>query len=684
MSIQSTGLVLVSALLLGGCTSNPYFIGSGCPGANGPSRDATPCGATVVGAAGASSDDSGLSFAVDLDQSGVSRMSAELELPAGPLGAALRLRGENATASAWPSDDAAFSLQMGGIPVLALAAPFTDDTGAVGLSSGSSTYMAESSDAGALGSDDFAIELVFRTATGATLVDKRGSGVGWAVNVTPEGVLTLDLQDAQSSVQILSEPLVPEAWYDCLFWVSHAAGGRVYCNGREGASTDVSALGNLDGATTLAIGGGPVVGDLAEVALLAVFDAKVGLLGDPVNWPGISRKRFAALTGVSPRAALGSALPQTGLRDSAAYLDLQKDSTTRLFLVGPDWPRVTCLRDAAGVRDCGYLSEPKRTRWASPEAAAWTASELSVSPNQADFADGERRMSALVPSPALAPHTLSWTGTYSGARQVLSFFVRAEAGQFVAASVSNRVAVIFDLGAGAVVTAVPASSGVRTTIEAWGNGLFRCSYAFEPDAGALTYQLEALGDASGAPFAGDGSSAWLDLAGLQLDVGEANAGSLLASDTEAADQLTFLADDGNLPTSSAVNVALRVLLPAGARLTDQAVLSLNLGGEFENQVELYVTGDTGQLKFWGLRDGATHWAFTHPASFTDGLRHTIEADWQTGAAQLSVDGVPATENALIANTPPFSLDRIDVGFSSSSSGSLEGLLAGIEIGTGAP
>jgi hypothetical protein len=48
-----------------------------------------------------------------------------------------------------------------------------------------------------------------------------------------------------------------------------------------------------------------------------------------------------------------------------------------------------------------------------------------------------------------------------------------------------------------------------------------------------------------------------------------------------------------------------------------------------------------------------------------------------------VDGVPVSQNALIANTPPFSLDRIDVGFSSSSSGNLEGLLAGIEIGAGA-
>ncbi len=680
--LQSTGLALISAWLLGGCTSNPYFIGSACPGANGPGRDATLCRASATSAAGGAgtTGDSGLSFAVDLDQSGVSQLPAELELATGMLGASLRLRGENASASSWPSDEGSFALEMSGNAGLALAAPFTDETRAVGLTAGSS-YVAQSADAGALGSDDFALEVVLRVAPGASIASKRDASAGWALTITAEGVLTLQLQDAQRSLLIASETLVSGAWYDCLFWVSRGAGARVDCDGREGVDTDVSALGDLDSEATLTMGGGTVTGDAAELVLFELFDAGNSGLGDVANWPEISRKRFAALTGVAPRIALGSALPELGLRDSAAYLDLEQAATTRLFLVGPDWPRITCRSDTAGVRDCGYLSEPERTRWLEPEAAAWTPSELVVSPNQADFADGAHSMSALVPSTALAPHTLTWTGTYGGARQALSFFVRAESGRFIGLSVANGAAAIFDLSAGTVVSA---PSTARVTIEDWGNGLFRCAYVFEPDPGALTYQIEALADASGAVFAGDGASAWLAVAGLQLDVGEANAGSLLAAATQAADQLTFVADDGNFPTSTAVNVGLRVLLPAGARLTDQAALSLNLGGEFENQVQLYVTGDTGQLKFWGLRDGVTHWAFTHPASFTDGLRHGIAASWQTSAAQLSVDGAPASETALIANDPTFLLDRLDVGFSSSSSGSLEGLLAGIEIGSGAP
>src|SRR5450432_762311 len=618
MSIPLPTLAVSSALLLGACSPNPYVIGAACPGADGPGPNAKPCG--TAGAAGAG--DSGQTFAIDLDQSGTSFLADSLDLPGGTLQAALRLRGENATASAWPADSGSFRLETAATPGLALPAPFTDGTQAVSLASDSPSYVAENAAAGSLNSDDFAIELVLRAATGITIADRRSGGVGWAVKSTPTGALVLELQDAERLLQIASEPLIAGAWYHCLFWVSRSAGGRADCNGRAGALVDASALGSLDPATTaLAVGGGGASSsDRVELALLTIFDAKKSDLGDPASWDAVSRKRFAALTGVSPRVALGSSLPEPGLRDSAAYLDLQRGSVRSLFLVGPDWPRVACRSDAAGVRDCGYLSEPKRTRWVPPEAATWTPNELTLTANQAAFVDGERRMTALIPSAQSAPHTLSWTGTYGGARQALSFFVRAESGQFVAVSASNGGEVIFDLHAGTVVSSPPTARGA---IEEWDRNVFRCAVIFAPDPGALTYQIELLSDASRTPFGGDGSRVWVDVAGLQLDVGAANPGSLLSSDVQLADTLSFVANDGNLPSSTAVAQSLRLLLPAGPRLTDEAVLSLNLGGDFANQVQLYVTGDTGELKFWGLRGGDTHWAFNHPASFVDGLRHAV-------------------------------------------------------------
>jgi hypothetical protein len=675
-----TTFLCIASLVLHACTSNPYYIGASCPGAE---RAAQPCdeggagGAGAAAAAGASSD---LNFALDLDQSGASHLQSELELAGHRIEASLRFRGETATSDDWPSDQGALLVKGGSAPLVQLEAPFTDGTRAVGLGSGAPTYVAQSPEPGAVDADDFALELVLRGVPGASVIGKRAAGPGWALRVEAGGALTLELTDAERTLQVSSEPLVARAWYHCLFWVSRSAGGQSYCDGRAGPPSDVSALGDLASDTPLAVGGGASDGSLStELAHFSLFRAQAGALGQSADWQAVSRLRFAELTGVSPRVARGSLLPRPGLRDSPAYLDLQRgiSAARHLHLVGPDWPRITCRADTAGVRDCGYLSEPKRTRWLDARADTWTTSALTVATDSAVFADGEQRMAGLVPSAEQVAHALSVSGTYGGARQALSFFARAEQGQLVGVSVTGRDRAIFDLEAGAVLRT---PTDAQASIEAWGDGLFRCALVFEPEAGTLTYQLQLLDSAGAELFLGDGKSAWIDVAGLQLDVGGAYASSLLAADSQAADQLSFVGSDGNLPTQDTVVERLRVLLPAGPRLTDQAVLNFNRGGEFDNQVQLYVTGDTGELKFWALGDGETHWAFTHPLSPIDGRRHQIEASWGPSFAQLSVDGTSITNDRLIESPAAFALDRIDVSFSSNSSGSLEGLVAGIEIG----
>ncbi|HEX2873246.1 MAG TPA: hypothetical protein VHP33_18435 [Polyangiaceae bacterium] len=676
----------VVCLLLVACTSNPYFIGASCPDASdasapcntgGSAGSATGGSAGAAGMAGAAGSASDLSFALDLDHSGASQLTSELTLPGGGITASLRFRGETATLQDWPSDQGALLIKSAAAPVVQLEAPFTDGTRAVGFSSTETSYIAQSAEPGEVGADDFALELVLRAAPGSSILGKRTALAGWSVALGADGALTLDLADEQLTLQIASEPLVPMAWYHCLFWVSRTAGGQAFCNARPGAATALGALGSLGTAQPLTVGGGAAGSAGSELAHFSLFRTPAGGLGAADSWAAASRQRFAELTGVAPRVARGSLLHQPGLRNAPAYLDLQRGAAARhLFLVGEDWPRITCRADAAGVRDCGYLSEPKRTRWLDAAPEEWSASALTLLGNNAAFADGEQRMTGLVPSALSGPHSLSVTGTYGGARQALSFFARAEQGHLVGASVSGFDLAVFDVEAGSVVTE---PTGTRASIEAWGDGLFRCALSFEPDPGPLTYELTLLDDANADSFAGDGVSAWLDLAGLQLDVGDAYAGSLLAADDQPGDRLSFVGDDGNLPAGSDVVERLRVLLPQGPRLTDQAVLNFNRGGEFENQVQLYVTGDTSELKFWALSEGEAHWAFTHSVSPIDGLRHQIEASWTPSAASLSMDGEAVTRNALLANEPPFLLDRIDVGYSAGS-GSLAGLVAGIEIG----
>jgi hypothetical protein len=657
-------------LAAGACTRNPYVIGTICPalGADAGVPDprcgstATPNGTLVVG----------------LDSSGTSAPAfGALPLASGDVAPSLRLRGERATASAWPTDGTAVLAQGPGTPTPGLGAPFTDATRAVALPAAAPGYVASDSSVGAVGTDDFALEVVFRALPGATLLAKQSGAIGWTLSTTATRALELDLGDGRQAAAIASAPLTSGAWYHCLVWVSRAAGGRADCDGSAGALTPLIPLGDLGGALLAAGGGVPI-----RVAHVALFRVKAGGLGDPTTWLGVSARRFATLTGVYPRVALGTALPAAGLRASAAYLDLWDVPTgvRSLYLVGPDWPRVARRLDANAKIGSGYLSEPKRARGVPADATAWQPMEVAVATSATPFPDGEPRFVTLAPSTASSKHAVSITGTAGSKNQVFSFFARSVGtATFVGASAGAAGAVLFDLQAG---RAVATPMGVTATIEHWGNGIFRCTYALRGLSGPQTWAVQLFDNAGNDTFAGDGTPA-VEVGGLQVDDNLAFAGSLLAADPQPADHLTFVADDGNLPTGSSGLVKLSVLVPSGARISDQAILNINRDGTFADQVQLFLVGgppDAGFVKFWRLENNAQHWAFDSGKRIDDGAAHAMTATWDATSAHLLVDDASTDMAAQISNASPLGLNRIDVGFSQVSSGALEGLVSGLQIG----
>jgi hypothetical protein len=665
---------IAAALLSGGCNSS-RLIGAVCPGADGGTPIDASCGDD-----GGTDASTGTTLAVGLDRSGASLLDADLAVGGASLAPVLRLRGERATAAGWPSEAGAMPVLApgGGMAALSLGAPFTDGTRAVGLGAGLAFAAAEPA-VGAVGADDFALEIVLRAAAPVEIVDKQAGGVGWSLSSSSTGELSLFLRDATGgAAEILSAALPAGAWAHCVFWVSRAAGGRADCDGRAGALMALPAnLGTLDSTGTLGLGGGAT-----RVAFLALYRAAPGALGAAAGWQVASARRFAALTGARPEIARGSALPAPGLRDGPAYLDLQAaaGAPRRLFLVGPDWPRVACRTDVAGAFACGFLSEPRRTRAVPASAAGWTARELAIAApaaSTATLADDGPGFEALVPSVTAAVHALSVMRNETDASQTFSFFARARASGRVAAVAGARGATIFDVAAGAVVSA---PAGVRASIEPWGDGVFRCAITFEGAQVVAELGLHLLDAAGVEVFAGDGATAAIEVAGLQLDVGLVSAASLQVGAIQPGDRLTFVGDDGNLPTGSAVTIGMRVLLPAGARITDQAVLNLNRDGTFDDQVQLFVRGDLGLMKFWGLRGADTYWTFDHPTPMTDGKVHEVRAGWDPTTARVELDGVPRVMQTLMPNGAPFLLNRIDVGFSALSSGALEGLVGGLTIG----
>jgi hypothetical protein len=661
---------IAAALVLGasGCRSS-RLIGAVCPGPSG----GTPIDAGCGGGDGGSDAPPGTTLAAGLDRSGASLLDVGLAVGGATLAPALRLRGERATAAGWPSEDGAVLAPGGGTADLSLGAPFTDDTRAVGLGAGLGFAAADSA-VGAVGTEDFALEIVLRTAaTPVEILDKQSGGTGWSLSSGSTGALSLFVRDAAgTSVEIASTPLPAGAWAHCLFWVSRAAGGRADCDARAGTLVPVpAALGTLDSAGTLGVGGGAT-----RVAFVAIYR---GALGAASGWQTASARRFATLTGARPEIARGSALPAPGLRDGAAYVDLQATAggPRRLFLVGPDWPRVACRTDVEGKRACGFLSEPRRTRNAPASASAWTARELTIGAGQGVLADDGPAFEALVPSAVTGLHELVLVRDEIVASQTFSFFARARSGARLAAVAGTRAAV-FDLAAGTVVSTTPAT--LRATIEPWGDGVFRCAIAFLGAEKAAALGVRLLDAAGNATFAGDGATPALDVAFLQLDVGLVFAASPPVGAIQPADRLTFVGDDGNLPVGNATTIGLRVLMPPGARLTDQAILNLNRDGSFEDQVQLFVRGDMGLTKFWGLWGGETYWTFDHPASMVDGKVHDLRVGWDATTARIDLDGVPRSQPTLLPNNAPFLLNRIEIGFSTQSSGSLEGLVGGLTIG----
>jgi hypothetical protein len=663
-------LVLAQVWASGACTNNPYVIGEVCPGVGADASADPRCGATNMNT----------TLAINFGTSGVSQLGA-LGLPSGNVTPTWRLLGQGSSATGWTADVGG-ALASTGVAVANEAAPFSVDTRAAVLAV-TPTYVAGDATTGAVGGDDFALEIVLRASAGATLLDKRAGATGWALRETTAGVLTLELDDgAAPVVTVSSEALTTNAWYHCLFWVSHGVSARADCDGHMGAPVTMPALDGLDSATKIAAGGGTPI-ELAEVAL---FRVAPGGLGDPSTWLGVGGRRFAQLTGTDPQIARGSATPAPGIRGSEAYLDLQAVGGPRaLFLVGADWPRVACRVDKKGTRVCGYLSEPERTRLAPADPRAWVANELTLAERGPTFPDPLVRFETLVPSATNAAHALSFSGALGAARQIFSFFVNASgaASARLEASAGGAGTAVFDLAAGTVVAA-PTAVGSSAAIEAWGGGTFRCSYVFDADVGPTTYTLHLVDAAGNETFAGAGAGT-IAVAGLQVDVGLAYAGSLLGVPTigkiQPPDRLTFVAE-GNLPTGASTTVSVTVLLPAGARLTDQAMVNINNGGTFQDQVQLFARGDSGLAGFWGLSTMGTHWTFDAPASspVTDGARHVVVGTWTASLARLAIDGASTTQAQMLAGAPAIPLDRIDVGFSEASSGALEGLAGSLEIG----
>ncbi|HEY6078997.1 MAG TPA: hypothetical protein VIW29_09355 [Polyangiaceae bacterium] len=674
------------ALLSSACTEDQYVLGALCSavgtcpavgGGSGGGGGSAGGGATSEGGGGTAAGTSGAGSSavgplrVDLLGSGVERLPQELfgRPPTHFLVA------DDAAATVWHArigDD--FQVIAPGVLELGQLSPFAD-TGSVLSHAGEATFSADSawadSSAGAL-----ALEAVFRSEPGATLLLQRDGATGLELALDAEGRLSLLLAAGGTALAATSQALVVDAWHHCLALVDASqAAAQIFCNGQAGAAVAVP-----DGFVVPAVASQATLGGASPArvrwAELARWQAPAW--GPRGAWPDQARERFARLVGTFAHGSR-EPLPFAEVRASGAYIDMSPSDAPairRLHPVGEHWPRVVCRPIADSPRECGLLVEADSSRAASEEdfkLENWTATELSTTSQSGEGPTGESSLVGLTPSALATEHTLERLAPVGDGPAVLSLFARSGSLGRVRLEAVGIASATFDLSDAVV---LDRDGSLAASAEAWGDGLSRLSLAYDSAGGPGTLRISLLADDSSASFAGDGSLA-LELGNAELRYGTVSTPLPTFGSIQRADHLVYPAGNGNLPPGPWFQLGAEVWLPAAPLVVDVAVLNANFANRYDQQINLFVSEEFGAARFWGLQGDATQWQLESGVSIVDGALHQLTASVGPDGAMLTVDGVSSGEPAGAFDIGV--LDRVDIGKSTSSSGSLTGIVRHVVI-----
>jgi hypothetical protein len=645
-SLRGHGVVLMAGLVSAGCPANPYVIGEILP------RDAATFEDGGMGDARVTPREE--TFVANFSASGATRIGRRLEPPG--VSAELVYRGEGAGSTAWPAE---IGPPLGRVSTsgveLAVEAPFTDATRAVRMSGAGAHYRAAQAGTAQIGTDDIAIELVFRSRGDATLLQKSGA---WRVAVVA-GRLVWEVGDRSAR----SFELGRDAWHACWLFLDRRADElAVWCNAQPGEDGALTGLGVVDGGGPLEIHGGSRV----SIAYFAWYRTQGGW-GDART---LASARFFALTGVLADWAAGSPLPASDVRSSVAYLDLARDpdGPRRLHRVGPHWPRVACRTDVDRALGCGYLSEGGRRVWLDVDSPQqWTPQGVTVSPDPRPFLDEEPTLWAIRTSSTIGAHQL--VHRQDGAADVYTFSV------FVVAGASDTIGLSIDGGplARYDLTALT-TTGADTYIEDWGGGFRRCIYVASLVGGRHDFRVHFLDP--------DGAEAWsapgvaVSIAGLEVLPNRSYPATPIPDVSVDGDRLAFTASGGNLPTATAAELRFQVLHPAAPRRNDGTLVRLFREQNPEAQLDLYISAG-GHLQSAATRAGTVLWAFGFDAvPLADRRWHEVRTRWSEAGLRLDVDGTLETHDNVEAAGRHLDLDQLLVG---QGTGTAEGLLRALVI-----
>ena len=330
---------------------------------------------------------------------------------------------------------------------------------------------------------------------------------------------------------------------------------------------------------------------------------------------------------VLPRMALDFT---TGVLDSRVTVTRALNTATAVnssglvAIVNADLPRFDY--NPATLAPKGLLIEELRanllTRSSELATAPWTTNQVTVSADSTTSPDGTANADKVIPSIVSGAHNIYQSYVYTAAAHTLSIYAKAGGYNWIRlGSMFTGQGVFFDVANGVVGII---SAGYTGTIEAAGNGWYRCTVTRTATAGADLPGFYVSNSGSTVSFAGDGTSgvfAW----GAQLELG-AFATSYIPTTT------TSLTRNADAVSMTGTNFSSWFNANEGTFVATTSVLNLALNRPIM------------QTSTAGLSNGSQY-VYYNPASSRFGYRVYDATGTAVGAVNYTNAGTP------VINTP---------------------------------
>jgi hypothetical protein len=630
------------------------------------------------GAAAAAVDTT--TFLALAQDSGDARMPEALTINGITVAPFLSYRGAGAGAGVWTAAAG---------PSLALASTGTDPTTGrytpattlaergVLFSATGKVFQAASA-AEQLGLEDFFFEVIFRvTGTGGTLLSTRPTGgAGFSVQ-TNGATIGITISDGVTPSTVNDTGVTLGGWH---IW--HGAGDRsdnATTGGRH--ALQGVAIGSMNWfPTSGSLAGGAFTiaslvdfaskfsGEIASIRVWRRTDWFPGGATNTTMFNAAFKERAAMYMGVRASTALGSAVPATMTRSSAAYLDRIVDEATlerRLFLVGLNWLRIGRRAEAAGGElMSGYLPELQNTnlclRSEELDNATWTKVAGTVSSGTVAAPTGDVVADGIVADATNGLHGVTQSITTSLGSATMSAWAKAgnQGWLMLECSTIPNTRAWFDVSTGVVGT--KQASIQEALIEPYGNGWFRCSIRFGSTSAAHTFAVLPASADNVALYTGDAATVNTHVWGVQVEQNTAPSSYIAtttASATRTLDTLTYVGNDGNFVASSPGMLSADFLciardLQATIMLAAAAPTSAATTPD-SARIEIVAGGDAAHAQL--NRASAAEVDITGSTDVVDGERHTIAMTWATNEGKLLVDGAQQgstdTSVTVLASAP---------------------------------